>query len=253
MMIDLTTPEIKFGNGNFSVNSSGHLTAKGGGSIAGWNIGNSTLSASGITINANGNISGDGAGGGSWSIDRGHATFNSATVTGTITTGNLTATGGTIGGWNISGTTLSAGSTTLSNNGTITCNNLYANNSGQIGGWSISSGGLTGSGITLGTGQISGTGFTLNSGGLALDSGSTSVGGKNISTYVGDIVANKVTANYITAKIANVDLGHIRSVSTDLLTIHSQNFTKGMTINLYGGTGDNIEYTGQAVVLGYTI
>jgi hypothetical protein len=35
MMIDLTTPEIKFGNGNFEVNSDGHLTAKGGGSIAG--------------------------------------------------------------------------------------------------------------------------------------------------------------------------------------------------------------------------
>lgn len=38
MLIDLTTPEIKFGSGNFEVNSSGHLTAKGGGSIAGWNI-----------------------------------------------------------------------------------------------------------------------------------------------------------------------------------------------------------------------
>ena len=38
MQIDLTTPEIKFGSGNFVVNSFGHITAKGGGSIAGWNI-----------------------------------------------------------------------------------------------------------------------------------------------------------------------------------------------------------------------
>lgn len=38
MLIDLSTPEIKFGTGNFSVTSDGHLTAKGGGSIAGWNI-----------------------------------------------------------------------------------------------------------------------------------------------------------------------------------------------------------------------
>lgn len=43
MMIDLTTPEIKYGSGNFSVNSQGHLTAKGGGSIAGWNIANNGL------------------------------------------------------------------------------------------------------------------------------------------------------------------------------------------------------------------
>lgn len=43
MMIDLTTPEIRFGNGNFVVNNNGHVTAKGGGSIAGWRIGNSEL------------------------------------------------------------------------------------------------------------------------------------------------------------------------------------------------------------------
>lgn len=44
MLIDLKTPEIKFGSGNFSVNKDGHLTAKGGGSIAGWNIKNNELS-----------------------------------------------------------------------------------------------------------------------------------------------------------------------------------------------------------------
>lgn len=38
LMIDLTTPEIKYGSGNFVVNKDGHLTAKGGGTIAGWNI-----------------------------------------------------------------------------------------------------------------------------------------------------------------------------------------------------------------------
>ena len=43
MLIDLTTPEIRFGSGNFVVNSSGHITAKGGGSIAGWNIANTQL------------------------------------------------------------------------------------------------------------------------------------------------------------------------------------------------------------------
>lgn len=38
MQIDLTTPEMRFGSGSFVVNSSGHLTAAGGGSIAGWDI-----------------------------------------------------------------------------------------------------------------------------------------------------------------------------------------------------------------------
>lgn len=43
MLIDLTTPEIRFGNGNFIVTKDGYVTAKGGGSIAGWRIGNSEL------------------------------------------------------------------------------------------------------------------------------------------------------------------------------------------------------------------
>ena len=38
MIIDLSTPQIGFGNGNFSVGSGGYLTAKGGGNIAGWTI-----------------------------------------------------------------------------------------------------------------------------------------------------------------------------------------------------------------------
>lgn len=44
MLIDLKKPEIKFGSGNFSVSKEGYLTAKGGGSIAGWNISNTSLS-----------------------------------------------------------------------------------------------------------------------------------------------------------------------------------------------------------------
>ena len=43
LLIDLTTPEIKFGSGNFSVDKNGYLTAKGGGSIAGWNIDDDSL------------------------------------------------------------------------------------------------------------------------------------------------------------------------------------------------------------------
>lgn len=38
LMIDLTTPYIQYGNRNFSVSPEGWLTAKGGGSIGGWQI-----------------------------------------------------------------------------------------------------------------------------------------------------------------------------------------------------------------------
>ena len=53
LLIDLTTPQIKFGNGNFSVNSSGHLVAKGGGTIAGWNIGDTALTKGKVGISSN--------------------------------------------------------------------------------------------------------------------------------------------------------------------------------------------------------
>lgn len=38
MIIDLSTPQIGFGSGNFTVNKQGYLIAKGGGEIAGWSI-----------------------------------------------------------------------------------------------------------------------------------------------------------------------------------------------------------------------
>ena len=47
MIIDLTTPEIYFGNGNFYVNNLGYLHATGGGDIAGWKIGTQEIYESG--------------------------------------------------------------------------------------------------------------------------------------------------------------------------------------------------------------
>lgn len=43
LLIDLTAPSIKFGSGNFEVTPEGYLTAKAGGSIAGWQIGETVL------------------------------------------------------------------------------------------------------------------------------------------------------------------------------------------------------------------
>lgn len=67
MQIDLTTPAIKWGNGKFFVNQDGILTAvdgnfegiitaKSGGSIAGWVIGDTTLTGGNLTLSSLGTI-----------------------------------------------------------------------------------------------------------------------------------------------------------------------------------------------------
>ena len=52
--IDLTTPRIRFGSGDFEVSKEGFLTARGGGSIAGWNIEDTLLYSKdkGVTLDS---------------------------------------------------------------------------------------------------------------------------------------------------------------------------------------------------------
>lgn len=45
-------PHIKFGSGNFEVSSEGHIHAVGGGDIAGWQIGDDSLSKGGVKISS---------------------------------------------------------------------------------------------------------------------------------------------------------------------------------------------------------
>ena len=94
-------PYIRYGSGNFSVDANGYLTAKGGGSIAGWKISNTaltspdnktTIASSGdlrFNINNVFKIYSDG---------RFEAANNKFKVD---ATGNITATGGTLAGWSI--------------------------------------------------------------------------------------------------------------------------------------------------------
>lgn len=100
---------------NWSIGTDGTATfnrlyAEGSGSIAGWSISSRSLSATGITISADGSISGDGSGGRNWSITRGNATFNNLNASGT----------GSIGGWTIGATTLTGGQVTLNAAGSLT-------------------------------------------------------------------------------------------------------------------------------------
>lgn len=91
------------GNGTFT----GVIFAKKGGTIGGWNIGDTTITGGNTTLNSNGSISGGSAY--KWSIGTdGAASFNKLTanganINGTVTTGELTATGGKIANFTISG------------------------------------------------------------------------------------------------------------------------------------------------------
>ena len=58
LIIDLTTPEIYFGTGNFYVTKDGYIHAVGGGDIANWQIGKTTLKSKsgGITLDSSGKV-----------------------------------------------------------------------------------------------------------------------------------------------------------------------------------------------------
>ena len=75
---------------------------------------------------------------------------------------------GEIGGWSINSYGLTGGKTTLSNDGTITCNNLIANTKGSIGGWAIGSSTLSGGFVTLNSdGSMNGNNWSISNKGIA--------------------------------------------------------------------------------------
>ena len=132
LLIDLTTPEIRFGSGNFIVNKEGHITAKGGGTIAGWNIDDTkiyseanvsgsnpkiTMDSSLASIYSNNKnsmistqngfyIGSDGFALGAYSSSKGHNPFQ------VNNEGVLFSNSGSIGGFTISDNTLTSGSGT---------------------------------------------------------------------------------------------------------------------------------------------
>ena len=186
LLIDLTTPQIKYGNGNFVVNSNGHITAKGGGSIAGWEISDTTLTGGNTTLNSNG----------------------------TITCSNLIArTSGNIGGWSIGADALvsPSGLTTLyGTNGRIECK------VGNIGGFEISSGA-----------------FENPNGTLKISSGDGSIGGWSGGTGTWLINGNNGEAFFV----GNVNVGSL-SIGTygNLISWISNNFARKGTYSLSNGS-----------------
>lgn len=55
MLIDFSTPEIKFGSGKFKVSSEGHIHAAGGGDIADWQLDDKALYKGGVRISSDDN------------------------------------------------------------------------------------------------------------------------------------------------------------------------------------------------------
>lgn len=118
MEIDLTDPHIKFGSGHFSVDSSGNLTAVGGGKIANWSIGNTRLTSQ------SGNVYLDSGSNASYAI------YSNGTFT--VTPGGyMTSTSGKIAKWNINANALTDGNVGMGQGKTITAN-TFNNQSSAI-------------------------------------------------------------------------------------------------------------------------
>ena len=227
LQIDLTTPQIRYGSGNFIVDKDGKLTAKGGGQIAGWKIGNNTLTSNNnhIILDSTGNTTIQAKNG------------NGNTVFSVSNNGYLTATSGKIGGWTIGDTTLTGGGTTFNSNGSINSNNKFkvdingkltateadisgkvTATSGEIGGWDIGN-------------------TTISSGNLKLDSGGTITGGTGGTADANWAINANGTVTFRSGTIGGVSFSPTGGLSGTgwYILPGSAHFT-GLDINLVNGT-----------------
>ena len=203
MEIDLTDPHIRFGSGHFSVDNTGNMVAKGGGTIAGWKIGNDALTSQNNNVYFRSQNYGN-------ENNNKYAIYSNGTFSVTPD-GLLHSSEGDIAGWTIKPTTLSKGGVTLNSDNSSTSNyairannsegtrkfsvdyngNLYAR-AGDIAGWVIQEGQLSKSntagdtmslsptnGISFVNGADSDKKFTVNNKGY-MTSTSGKIGGWNI-------------------------------------------------------------------------
>lgn len=139
---------------------------------------------------------------------------------GAYVNGEIRATTGKIGGFDIQSTYLSYNSQTW--NGTNTTGAYIGQSGIQLGkNFKVDmSGNLTAARGTFGSLNVNDSGRTVGTyaGSLSGCGGSLStrisVGEKSIGTYVGDIVAGKITADYINAKLANAEYVSCKAVKS---------------------------------------
>lgn len=220
---------------SFWVSRAGQIYADRG-TIGGLTLSNSDLSYSSgnnnFYISANsGSIYSNGSKG-SWYINSdGTASFNSATITGTIY-----ATSGTVGGWTINSSSISASGITLDSTGTIYATNgnwyLYSNGNATFKGSVNISGSATIDGATINNSSLSGT--TL-SGGTTI-SGDTTVKDSSGNSYSGVGSSSYETVKYISS-IQNLSIGINKLTYSSYTALRigvSFTYTTGNLIILHG-------------------
>ena len=142
MLIDFSTPEIKFGSGKFEVSSKGHIHAAGGGDIAGWQLDNNALYKGGVRISSDNNKSDNNA------IQVINNSIDSKKPVFSVNyQGFLHSERGDIAGWTIDSNKLFKDNVGMASTGTHAFwaeNSFYVNHDGylfskygKIGGWNI--------------------------------------------------------------------------------------------------------------------
>lgn len=153
-----------------------------------------------------------------WDVGTGSKTVFSVKNSGAYVDGEIRASSGKIGNWDIDSNSLSYNGQTwggtntagayigqsgiqLGKNFKVDMSGNLTATSGKFGSLSVNS-----YGYTVGTysGSLNGCGGSVSGISGSLSTG-INVGSKSIGTYVGDIVAGAITADYINAKLANAE------------------------------------------------
>lgn len=208
MLIDLTEPSIKFGNGNFILDSTGKLITKNivatGGTIGGWKLSSDTLYGG-----SENNQVGMSSNGSKYAFFAGANNNTGRDAKFRIGhDGSIYAEYGTIGGWSVGKYTLSANNITINSNGniegpgwSISGNGVASFNDIRVNGGSIGQNSVSGGQLVFNYGSLGGN--AVSTGGFSFNAGNLSSGikidnsNKTLSTYIGDFV----TAGTIQAKL----------------------------------------------------
>lgn len=274
LLIDLTSPFIQYGSGNFSVSEEGYLTARGGGTIAAWSISDDTLSA-GSGSNTVG-MSAAYSSASSVAFWAGKSASNKASAPFNVTYGGaLTSTSGSIGGWDITDDALSSNNLYLSADGYIYSNNhstfsagttgfylgpdglslgshFWVDKSGEmfaedgtIGGWNITSNSLYADDLYLSaSGYIyssshsslssTGSGFYLGSSGLSIGSAFKVTSAGSLTATSGTIGGWSITSS--TLGISGLTLSSSGSIYSSGWSINSDGSASFSNVTISGGS-----------------
>lgn len=265
LLIDLTTPEIKFGSGKFKVNSKGEIKSTAG-TIGGWNITSHRLWGTytddeGKTYFNSFNIYGGKGTSNNWAyaISIGSDSKNSSAngkfkvrqngemyATGAVIDGTLTAgTGSKIGPWNITTNAIYKGNSNFGNS-----SGMYFGTGGLSLGstFKVTSGGaLTATSATIGGWTVNGT--QIKSGNIVLDSSKKTItAGSNFS------VSNNgtVTAKSINISGGSFNLPGFKLEGTNYPRVTGLNFETGGSINFYDNKGLDLIATTETGIDGVT-